>query len=387
MCKPCQAELAKYRSGGTLKRKKGSSVNLYQDSGVLQPTRTSERTIDTDKFSASNVLDAFQNYGTAQGTMDAYKERYAGLEADLIAEQNRVANVRGNVLDVAKNMETVASNVSKPDWAIDQDSDSLARQQWQQMEAISDSDMTIEQQREAMKEINKNRSPDLNLLLPNRGTSPDNPIFTLQDYDRARGDEKPTRGYELDRSLMCIGGVCGAYQEAGGQNKIYVANTDFREKVLAGNTQFTEIPFSEAEIGDVIQNVDDSPIDYNDYDSGYVYRPHHAGIMSGRNKDGTVSAYNAVGGSIDYWGNQSQFGADEDHYAYRYTGNVPSMQKETSNFGREAAAFNFFNPKSLVPSESAQSTQSTYLPPSEKQLSDKTQVNMPRISKFNLLKK
>ena len=342
MCKPCKAELAKYKSGGALTRRGDSPVNLYQDSGILTPTKTSERTIDTDKFSTSNILNALTDIGTDQGTMDAYRERYAGLDDDLIAEQNRVASVRENILPNAVEMTRIADYIDTPG----ADNQNLATEQYQEIMDMTRnySNMTLGEQKDRLLEMNKNMHPDLRKLFPNEGRSKNNNIFTFTSQDNSPLDGPPaTAPYTLpmNDSLMCIGSVCGAFQEAGANIPVYAGNENFMNESLAGRSGFTSIPFDQAGPGDVIQQAGRTMVDYRDRSKGYKYRPHHAGIIKDISDDGTVSAYNAKGGYIDEFGLSGDFLRGEDPLTYRYTGKVPSIEEEISNFEGDAEALRF----------------------------------------------
>ena len=342
MCKPCKAELAKYKSGGALTRKGDSPVNLYQDSGILTPTKTSERTIDTDKFSTSNILNALTDIGTDQGTMDAYRERYAGLDDDLIAEQNRVASVRENILPNAVEMTRIADYIDTPG----ADNQNLASDQYAEIMDMTRNygNMTLREQKDRLLEMNKNMHPDLRKLFPNEGRSKNNNIFTFASQDNSPLDGPPaTAPYTLpmNDSLMCIGSVCGAFQEAGANIPVYAGNENFMNESLAGRSGFTSIPFDQAGPGDVIQQAGRTMVDYRDRSKGYKYRPHHAGIIKDISDDGTVSAYNAKGGYIDEFGLSGDFLRGEDPLTYRYTGKVPSIEEEISNFEGDAEALRF----------------------------------------------
>ena len=342
MCKPCKAELAKYKSGGALTRRGDSPVNLYQDSGILTPTKTSERTIDTDKFSTSNILNALTDIGTDQGTMDAYRERYAGLDDDLIAEQNRVASVRENILPNAVEMTRIADYIDTPG----ADNQNLASDQYAEIMDMTRNygNMTLREQKDRLLEMNKNMHPDLRKLFPNEGRSKNNNIFTFTSQDNSPLDGPPaTAPYTLpmNDSLMCIGSVCGAFQEAGANIPVYAGNENFMNESLAGRSGFTSIPFDQAGPGDVIQQAGRTMVDYRDRSKGYKYRPHHAGIIKDISDDGTVSAYNAKGGYIDEFGLSGDFLRGEDPLTYRYTGKVPSIEEEISNFEGDAEALRF----------------------------------------------
>ena len=147
--------------------------------------------------------------------------------------------------------------------------------------------------------------------------------------------------YPMNDSLMCIGSVCGAFQEAGANMPVYTGNKSFRKASLAGKSGFTSIPFDQAGPGDLIQAAEVSLRDYRDESKGYEYRPHHAGIINKIADDGTVSAYNAKGGSIEQFGLSDDFLHGEDPMTYRYTGKVPSIEKEISNFEGDAEALKF----------------------------------------------
>ena len=348
MCKPCQAELAKYKSGGALKRKKGSSVNLYQDtglleeSGVLAPTKTSERTITTDKFNTSNVLSALGDFGTNRGTWEAYRNKSAGLDASLIAEQNRVASVRKNILPNAEEMTRVANYIDNPT----PDQENLATEQYQEIMDMTynNNDLTLGEQNKRMLEMNKNMHPDVRKLFPNEGRSKNNNIFTFASIDKSPVDGPPNTvkgSYSMNDSLMCIGSVCGAFQEAGANVPTYTGNKSFRKSSLAGKSGFSSIPLDEAEPGDVIQQAGRARVDYRDSSKGYEYRPHHAGIINEIADDGIISAYNSKDGNLGRFGLSGDFLQGEDGMAYRYTGNVPKVERSISNFQGDSEALNF----------------------------------------------
>lgn len=345
MCKPCKEQLKKYQKGGfgdsTFVNNR-TAVRKYQDTGVVSaPTKTEERTINSDQFSTSNVLNALGSLskGSYDDSRNEYTTRAEGLDSSLVSAQNDVANVRANILPNAREMADIASWIDKPGSHPAQ----LEFQEIERMTHRTDSavNMTLGEQKARLKEMHENMSPELRKLFPNEGRSKNNDIFTFTSNDNSPLDGPPaTAPYTLpmNDSLMCIGSVCGAYQEAGANIGVHTYNPSFREHSLAGRTGFTSIPMDQAEPGDLIQQAGRTLVNYRDQDGPRAYRPHHAGIIDSINENGNVSAYNSVGGSIGNFSLSEDFLGHEDGMAYRYTGRVPGAKQKVKEFDADAAA-------------------------------------------------
>ena len=370
MCKPCKAALKKYQGGGFADStfiNNGPTVK-YQDQGVRpswapDPYKFDAKNdpIRSGKFNMNQLLKGFETFGTDEGTIEGIQKKDADLTAhgvslgnDLTREQARVNEVISNIPATTARMRNTSADINNASGT----STSDANRQWGEL-GSGTAGMTLGERRNYIDSITAYGTIDPNLdhLMPD---SHDGTPWTMVDYDDYPEDGPPNPEYGPTRALSCIGSACGAFQEAekgtgGRKTKMETYNPRFRSKTLAGETNFTEVPWDQVQAGDLIQNEDMTWRDYTDTSKGKVMRTHHAGIAETVNEDGSVNASNAQGGSLAEYGVTPNFGVNENQqYAYRYTGQVPgitrsinSNQRNIDQLGGEYAASQFLRSKDI----------------------------------------
>ena len=247
----------------------------------------------------NQLLKGFETFGTDEGTIEGIQKKDADLTAhgvslgnDLTREQARVNEVISNIPATTARMRNTSADINNASGT----STSDANRQWGEL-GSGTAGMTLGERRNYIDSITAYGTIDPNLdhLMPD---SHDGTPWTMVDYDDYPEDGPPNPEYGPTRALSCIGSACGAFQEAekgtgGRKTKMETYNPRFRSKTLAGETNFTEVPWDQVQAGDLIQNEDMTWRDYTDTSKGKVMRTHHAGIAETVNEDGSVNASNA----------------------------------------------------------------------------------------------
>jgi hypothetical protein len=244
-------------------------------------------------------------------------------EQDLSAEQQRVEDVRANVIPTAENLAQLNSDIKYSN-NIFGAGDSQYRPHLSHFDKMKKA-KTPEEYKALEKEAKKSY-PELIEAIP------ENNIMVMN----------PGK-YKADDELYCTPYGCYTYDKAGATDvPEYSGNYGFVGGTKNGKNPFQKISGDEAVPGDIGLMLEYSPVDYRDPSKGKTLRPHHTTILSEKTDDPQViKAYSAIDGQRlnfmegllkaedkrDKEGNKHEGRWDY----YRYIGQTPYMQRAVGN--------------------------------------------------------
>jgi len=239
-------------------------------------------------------------------------------QADLSAEQQRVQDVRANVVPTAENLEQLNYDILNANNIFGSSSEyrpHLAH--FNKMKRAKTPAEYKELEAEAKKSY-----PELLEAIP------ENNIMVMN----------PNK-YNADDELYCTPYGCYTYKKAGATDvPEYSGNYGFVGGVKSGKNPFKRISAAEAEPGDVALMTEYSPVDYRDPSKGRALRPHHTTILSQKtNNPDEIYAYQADDGTRlkfrenllkarDVRDDEGKIQEGRFDY-YRYIGQTPYMQR------------------------------------------------------------
>jgi len=239
-------------------------------------------------------------------------------QADLSAEQQRVQDVRANVIPTAENLEQLNYDILNANNIFGSSSEyrpHLAH--FNKMKRAKTPAEYKELEAEAKKSY-----PELLEAIP------ENNIMVM----------KPSK-YNADDELYCTPYGCYTYKKAGATDvPEYSGNYGFVGGVKSGKNPFKRISAEEAEPGDIALMTEYSPVDYRDPSKGRALRPHHTTILSQKtNNPDEIYAYQADDGTrLKFRENKLKARDVRDDEGkvqegrfdyYRYIGQTPYMQR------------------------------------------------------------
>lgn len=244
-------------------------------------------------------------------------------EQDLSAEQQRVEDVRANVIPTAENLAQLNSDIKYSN-NIFGAGDSQYRPHLSHFDKMKKA-KTPEEYKALEKEAKKSY-PELIEAIP------ENNIMVMNHGK-----------YKADDELYCTPYGCYTYDKAGATDvPEYSGNYGFVGGTKNGKNPFQKISGDEAVPGDIGLMLEYSPVDYRDPSKGKALRPHHTTILSEKTDDPQViKAYSAIDGQRlnfmegllkaedkrDKEGNKHEGRWDY----YRYIGQTPYMQRAVGN--------------------------------------------------------
>ena len=262
-----------------------------------------------------------------------------GTRQDLTEEEQRVQDVRGNLMSTAADMEALNKRIMN---ATEED-DPEAYAALQHFNKLRNEYNTPEETRE----LTRTAPPLLKQMLPNYGA------YNLQLLNPSK--------YDAGDELYCTPMGCDTYRRAGGTDVPMISgNIGFTNAAKSGEYYgsyfpFESIPESERAPGDIVTQSDLVPLDYRPGEGRMPVlgtRPHHTMVYAGPGtQEGGIMTYQVDQGNRGQYGLKEQVlptmeqelekkqyfenrgytvrdPKDPSFNYYRYVGGVPQYQEE-----------------------------------------------------------
>ena len=298
---------------GAMSQKKEGGYKRAQQGSVVDYLLPALESNNPTQFADTQAFDQTENVKRQQD--------------NLKAEEQRVQDVRSNVIPTAQNLETLNKNIKDAN---------LFSDYWshkKHFNKMRDPGIGKKEYSQLEKEAQE-KYPELIEALPKNNVM----MMNSQKYD-------------ADDELYCTPYGCYTYKKAGARDvPEYSGNFGFVGGARKGENPFQKISADEAVPGDVGIMYEHVVNDYRDKSKGKSLRPHHTAILSEKTDDPQlIKAYSAVNGERLNFSNELLKAEDKKDDAgnniegrwdyYRYIGQTPQMQRAVGDakYGQEQA--------------------------------------------------
>jgi len=292
-------------------------MNKRQEGGFAQKRRSAQKGSVVDYLLPA--LESNNPTQFADTQLSNQTENIKIQQDNLRAEEQRVQDVRNNVIPTAQNLAALNKDIKDAGYFSDY---SPHKKHFNKMR---DPDTSPKEYKQLEKEAQE-KYPELIEAIP------ENNVMMMNNQK-----------YDADDELYCTPYGCYTYKKAGAKDvPEYSGNFGFVGGANKGENPFQKISADKAVSGDVGIMYEHVVNDYRDESKGMSLRPHHTAILSEKTDDPQlIKAYSAVNGERlnfmegmlkaedikDKAGNTKEGRWDY----YRYIGQTPRMQRNLSD--------------------------------------------------------
>jgi len=292
-------------------------MNKRQEGGFAQKRRSAQKGSVVDYLLPA--LESNNPTQFADTQLSNQTENIKIQQDNLRAEEQRVQDVRNNVIPTAQNLAALNKDIKDAGYFSDY---SPHKKHFNKMR---DPDTSPKEYKQLEKEAQE-KYPELIEAIP------ENNVMMMNNQK-----------YDADDELYCTPYGCYTYKKAGAKDvPEYSGNFGFVGGANKGENPFQKISADKAVSGDVGIMYEHVVNDYRDESKGMSLRPHHTAILSEKTDDPQlIKAYSAVNGErLNFMEGMLKAEDIKDKAGdtkegrwdyYRYIGQTPRMQRNLSD--------------------------------------------------------